>query len=98
MSMDELLSCPFCQDGGDPYTDTNVCKLDEAYYWISARVGCRQCGVGFDLFGNIPAGPTRRRRPTNCCPPLVFKWNRRATRPRQAKRKQGRKQPCRRPT
>ena len=74
MPTPKLLPCPFCPDGGKPYTDAYV------HGWeIVARVGCNKCGIGFDDYGLTGMGRDAQADADALLPPLVEKWNRRAT-------------------
>ena len=68
----ELKPCPFCPGGGEPFADAHV------HGWeIFARVGCRECGIGFDADGLTGRGRDAQADADALLPPLVEKWNRR---------------------
>ena len=73
MPTPKLKPCPFCPDGGEPFADAHV------HGWeIFARVGCRECGIGFDADGLTGRGRDAQADADALLPPLVEKWNRRA--------------------
>lgn len=86
MPTPNLLPCPFCPDGGTPFADAYV------HAWeIVGRVGCRECGVGFDAYDLTGMGRDAQADADALLPPLVEKWNRRATLPPQPKTRRDRR-------